>query len=163
MGLSELVGCSPTFNWREVRPAQTALKIMFPCKPELTVRSVTLAGQEVAMTMLSCVTGGATFSLTYADMSDTKGLDSTLVNWQQATLGNMRVASVKDVAFMFKGANVASQTAKVTAQGARLDGTGMSIEAIWFAFGTQVFQAVVTGNANNTDVSETFFSGITTP
>ena len=163
MGLCVLVGCSPTFNWREVRPAQTALKIMFPCKPELTVRTVTLAGQEVGMTMLSCVTGGATFSFTYADMSDSKGLDSTLVNWRQATLANMRAATVKEVDFMLKGENVASQTAKVTAHGARLDGSGMSIEAIWFAFGTQVFQAIVTANANNTDVSETFFSGITTP
>ena len=115
------------------------------------------------MTMLSCVTGGATFSFTYADMSDSKGLDSTLVNWRQATLANMRAATVKEVDFMLKGENVASQTAKVTAHGARLDGSGMSIEAIWFAFGTQVFQAIVTANANNTDVSETFFSGITTP
>jgi hypothetical protein len=161
-GLSVLMGCSPAFNWRDVRPAQTSLRALFPCKPDQNERAVALAGKEVTMTMLGCKAGDASFALAYADTKDTAGLSATLGQWRQTTLNNVRAAPAEEVRYVLQGASEAAPAVKVTAHGSRLDGTAMSLQAVWFAHGTQVFQATVTADALKSVASETFFSGIRT-
>ena len=114
------------------------------------------------MTMLSCETGDASFTLTYADTKDPKGLNTTLANWRQATLTHMRALPVEEVHYLIKGASEVEPAVKVTAHGTRQDGTAMSVQAVWLVYGTQVFQVTVTANALNSVESETFFSGIRT-
>ena len=55
-----LAGCSPAFNWREVRPENTRLQVLLPCKPDKAQKVVPLGGQATTLSMLGCDAGGAT-------------------------------------------------------------------------------------------------------
>jgi hypothetical protein len=68
--LALLAACSPTFNWREVRVASTALKAMMPCKPDKGVRTVPMAGRQVELEAWGCDAGGATFAVLFADIGE---------------------------------------------------------------------------------------------
>ncbi|MET0348199.1 MAG: hypothetical protein ABW067_00305, partial [Rhizobacter sp.] len=65
-----LAGCSPTYDWRELRPDGLGVVTMFPCKPTREARSVALAGAPATMTLLACAAGGATFGLAVIDVPD---------------------------------------------------------------------------------------------
>lgn len=52
-----LAACNPVFNWREVRPDNTALTLLLPCKPDKAQRSVPLGGRPTELAMLACDAG----------------------------------------------------------------------------------------------------------
>jgi hypothetical protein len=60
--LMSLSGCTPTFNWREVRFDQAGVTALLPCKPDRAVRVVQLAGLPVTTNMAGCEAGGAMFT-----------------------------------------------------------------------------------------------------
>lgn len=155
-----LHGCSPTLNWRDVRTDQTPLTALFPCKPDQVVRTVSLGAKAVAMTMLGCDAGGATFTLAHADMKDAANPGAALEQWKLATLGNMRVGSAREIPFLIKGASVSPQPVRVEARGVRPDGTAVAVQAVWFASGSQVFQAAVHADSVSPAVAESFFAGL---
>ena len=158
--LPVLHGCSPTLNWRDVRTDQTPLTALFPCKPDQVVRTVSLGAKDVAMTMLGCDAGDATFTVTYADMKDGVNPGAALGQWKAATLGNMRVGSASELPFPIKGASVSPQPVRVEVHGVRPDGTAVAMHAVWFASGTQVFQAAVHADSVSPAVAESFFAGL---
>ena len=41
-----LSACTPTYNWREVRPEGSGVVLMMPCKPDSHARRVRLAGGD---------------------------------------------------------------------------------------------------------------------
>src|SRR5947208_3239855 len=86
--------CTPTFDWREVRPAQTRVLLLFPCKPASHARSVHLGSRDVEMVMLACKTGGGTFSLTYADVGEMSRVEAALIALQAAATTNVRGTAV---------------------------------------------------------------------
>src|SRR5512134_2247565 len=92
-------GCSPTFNWREVRAEPTPLTAMLPCKPDKATREVPMAGRRVELTALSCEAGGATFALLFADVGEPARLGEVLAQWNTATLGNLRSAGGRSSPF----------------------------------------------------------------
>jgi hypothetical protein len=155
-----LQGCSPTLNWRDVRTDQTPLIALFPCKPDQVVRTVSLGAKDVAMTMLGCDAGDATFSLAHADMRDAANPGAALDQWKRTTLGNMRVGSASELPFPIKGASVSPQPVRVEVRGVRPDGTAVAMHAVWFASGTQVFQAAVHADSVSPAVAESFFAGL---
>ncbi|MDO8250012.1 MAG: hypothetical protein Q7T78_09900 [Rhodoferax sp.] len=157
-----LNGCSPTFNWRDVRPAQTSLVALFPCKPDQGERVVNLGAKGVAMTMLACDAGGITFALAYADLKDSAMTGAALVQWKAATLGNLRAQSVIEQPFMLKGASLPPPVL-LAAPGTRPDGRAVVLQAVWFAAGSVVFQAAVYADAANPSVADTFFAGLRLP
>jgi hypothetical protein len=67
--MAVLIGCTPTFNWREVAFEQADVKALLPCKPDRGSRAVTLAGQSVRMGMLGCESGGAMFTVSLVQAS----------------------------------------------------------------------------------------------
>lgn len=155
-----LNGCSPTFNWRDVRPDQTPLVALFPCKPDQGARVVSLGAKDVTMTMLGCDAGGATFTLAYADLKDAAMTGAGLAQWKAATLGNMRTKSSSELPFLLKGARVLPQSVQVEARGFRPDGMAVAVQAVWFAAGSQVYQAAVYADASNHAAAETYFAGL---
>ena len=46
--------CSPSLDWREVRPLDSSVVALFPCKPSGQERRVLMAGQPVRLTLLAC-------------------------------------------------------------------------------------------------------------
>ena len=157
-----LAACSPAFNWREVRPENTRLQVLLPCKPDKAEKVVPLGGQATTLSMLGCDAGGATFAVAVADVGDAAQAASVLALWQELTLANMKAApdtrQVIDQKII--GASAAVPIVRVQAQGQRADGTAVSGQAAYFAQGSQVFQVVLYAPKIAPDVAETFFSSL---
>src|SRR5262249_16960256 len=58
--------CSPTFDWREVRPPDAEAVLNLPCKPEFQNRK---AANGAAMGLAHCKTGGFEFAFSWADVA----------------------------------------------------------------------------------------------
>src|SRR5688572_32294616 len=84
VSVSIVAACSPSLNWREVRPEATGLIAMLPCKPDKGSRTVPMAGRQVALAALSCDTAGATFALLSADIQDSARVGEVLAQWKTA-------------------------------------------------------------------------------
>ncbi|MFI5443985.1 hypothetical protein ACHMXK_01735 [Polaromonas sp. UC242_47] len=161
--LLALAACSPTFNWREVRPENTRLSLLLPCKPDKAQKTVPLGGQTAQLSMLGCDAGGATFAVAVADMGDAAHTGAALAQWQSLTLANMKAGPVGSGAgatqvLPFKAPGLAPglQAVLVKAQGRRADGSAVSGQAVYFVQGAQVFQVVLYASQVSPEVAETF-------
>ena len=160
--LLALAGCSPAFNWREVRPDSTRLNLLLPCKPDKAQKVVPLGGQPTTLSMLGCEAGGATFAVAVADLGDAARAAAVLALWQGLTLANMKAApgTAQALPLTIRGASAAPPVARVQARGQRADGTPVTGQAAYFAQGSQVFQVVVYAPQIAPEVAETFFSSL---
>lgn len=158
--LAAATGCSPTFNWREVRAEPSPLKAMLPCKPEQGSRRVPMAGGEVDLAVMGCDTGGATFAILHARLADPAKAGEVLVQWNRATLANMKAGAPSARPFVPPGALVLPGSQRVSATGSRADGTPVRGEAAYFAQGPFVFQAVVYADDPGADMLQPFFEGL---
>lgn len=154
------IGCSPTFDWREVRVESTPLIAMLPCKPDKAAREVPMAGHKVELTVLSCEAGGATFALLFADIGEPSRLGDVLAQWNTATLGNMRSAGGQASPFRPPGALALPQSVQVVAVGKRPDGSKVESQAAYFAHANRVYQAVIYAGQLRPEAVEGFFSGL---
>ncbi|WP_439520981.1 hypothetical protein [Hydrogenophaga sp.] len=161
-----LSACSPTFNWRELRPQGTPLQALMPCKPEHASRSVPLAGAATDMHLHSCDTGGLSFAIAWVELGDAARVDAALAEWPRASLASLRVApDVVDSPaarwdVRLAGASVARGLA---AQGTDPQGQSVQMRAAYFVRGTQVFQAAIYGPTVPAEVSTTFFEALQLP
>ncbi len=157
-----LTACSPTFNWREVRPENTRLSLLLPCKPDKAGKTVPLGGQPTQLAMLGCDAGGVTFAVASADLGDASKSASVLERWQNLTLLNMKASpdSVQRMPLKLPLAAVEPVPVLVKAQGQRADGSSVIGQAAYFSQGSQVFQVVLYAGAAKPEVAETFFSSL---
>ncbi len=156
-----LGGCSPSFNWRDVRPDDTGLLLLLPCKPDKAQRTVPLGGTPVELRMQGCDAGGATFAIASANIGDAAVAAAVLEQWQKLTLLNMRAEGQAQVTpLKTVGASPSPAAVLVKAQGKRADGTAVTGQAAYFARGPQVFQAVLYADKLPQEASETFFSSL---
>jgi hypothetical protein len=170
-----LAACSPAFNWREVRPDNTRLSLLLPCKPDKAQKTVPLGGQLTVLAMLGCDAGGATFAVAVADLGDAAKAAPVLAQWQSLTLANMKAAPAgagtgpgvtQVVPFKLPGASAEPAPLLVSAQGQRTDGTAVTGRAAYFAQGSQVFQVVMYSGTTTpkrnaaAEAAETFFAGL---
>jgi hypothetical protein len=158
-----LAACNPTFNWREVRPDETRLALLLPCKPDKAEKMVPLGGRPTPLRLLGCDAGGATFAIAVADLADlgnASQLANILAQWQALTLANMKAGAPQVTALAIKGAAPSPAPVLVKAQGRRADGTVVSGHAAYFTQGTQVFQAVVYADKLSSEAAETYFASL---
>lgn len=90
-----LAGCSPTYNWREVRPEGAPLRAMLPCKPDRAERALPLLGPQAAAVpvwMLSCTAGGHRFALAAARLPDGVPAARVLRDWRLAAWASLQQA-----------------------------------------------------------------------
>ncbi len=158
-----LGGCSPTFNWREVRLEQSGVAVLFPCKPETHVRQVELDGQTLSMTLLGCSAGDANFALAYARLGEGRLPGSALRRWRQLTLGNLGAQGVSDMAYPLPGARSDPQSVRLGAAGRRPDGSSLAAQAFWFTQDRWVYQASVLSERLREAEVETFMTSIRLP
>lgn len=154
-----LVACSPTFNWREVRPS-TDLVALFPCKPDVTSRTLRLAGVKVAARMSSCSTGGMTFAVLHVDMANPALLVPAVAELKAGAVANLGGRSVSVSEGGWAGIDGALPVQRLVLAGQRPDGLEIHARAILFAHGLRVYQATVTGNDMDADAVDVFFSGL---
>lgn len=153
-------GCSPTFNWRQVRLDRTPLKGMLPCKPDQASRKMPLAGADVEMHMAGCEAGAALFAIAWIEVPDASQSGPALVQWQNAMLANMQAVTTQVEDYSPKGGSESPRGVRVSAGGRRLDGSAVQAQGAWFAHGKQVYHAVIYADKLNGDVVETFFTGL---
>ncbi|MBK5205101.1 MAG: hypothetical protein JJD98_06755 [Polaromonas sp.] len=160
--LLALAACSPAFNWREVRPENTRLSLLLPCKPDKAEKIVPLGGPPTTLSMLGCEASGATFAVAVADLGEAAKAAPVLAQWQGLTLANMKARpdTRQTLPLRLPGAAAEPGPVLVTAQGQRADGTAVSGQAAYFAQGSQVFQAVIYAVQITPEVAETFFSSL---
>ena len=156
-----LAACNPVFNWREVRPDNTALTVLLPCKPDKAQRSVPLGGRPTELAMLGCDAGDATFAVAVATLEDAAQAAAVLAGWQTATLANLKAAGDGQTGpLKLPGADALPPAVLVRASGQRANGRAVQSQAAYFSQGRQVFQAVIYADKIDPEVAETFFSSL---
>ena len=161
-GIMSLAACSPAFNWREVRPDNTRLSLLLPCKPDKAQKVVPLGGRATTLSMLGCDAAGATFAVAVADVGDAGTAALVLEQWQSLTLANMKaVPATREVlALKIPGLSAGAFASRVAAQGQRIDGKAVAGQAAYFVQGSQVFQVVMYAQQIAPEAADTFFSSL---
>ena len=158
--LAALGACSPTLDWREVRPPGTAVVALMPCRPTASVRSVPLAGQPVRLSMLACKAQDLTWALAAADVGDPARVASVLAALRDSVLANLEATVVGSEPAAVRGATPGAQPARVRVAGRKPDGSAANGQFVVFAHGTQVFEALVIGAAVPEAAAGTFFDSL---
>jgi len=158
-----IAGCSPTLNWREVRPEGSGAAVMFPCKPSREVREVPLAGAQVSMTIMACRTGEAMYALSFADVGDAARVAPALEALREAAIGNLSGSVVSSQAARVEGMTPQAQALLLSVRGVLPDGTRVQERLAVFSKGTRVFQATLFGARLEAEAVETFFGGLRLP
>ena len=157
--------CSPTFNWRELRPQGTPLEALMPCKPESATRPVPLLGTPVPLHMHSCDAGGLTFAVAWAELAEASQAQEALQQWQSASLAAIRVqpgGAGRDENWPASVAGVAAAQG-VSAQGTDHQGKDLRSKAVYFEKDGKIYQAAIYGARIDEAVSATFFEGLVLP
>jgi hypothetical protein len=159
-----LVACSPTFNWREMRPVGAPLLLLMPCKPEIATRSVPMLGQPTELHMHSCTTGGLTFALAWTRLgdADAKRAFEAIGQWQVASLASIHAApgAASDWPLALPRAD---QVRGTKAQGSDHLGKPLQSQVVYFSQGPWVYQAAVYGVKLPEQTTTAFFDGLTLP
>jgi len=158
-------GCSPTLDWRELRPIGSGVVLLLPCKPVPQVRKVRLAGQLVSLTMNACRAGDQTWALAHADMGDptllAAALNELLVSIG-TKLGATSTASSSSAAHSLAvtGATPHAGSQRQGLSGRLPNGTAVQAEVAVFVLGTTVVQATVLGPSLPAEAVEMFFGSL---
>lgn len=155
-----LGACSPSMDWRQIRPDGWAIEASLPCRPASHARTVTLAGEAVSMTVYACTVDGVTFGLASAALSDVRRVDAALIELADAASRN--VSGAVDVE---GGADVLGMTPTAAARRVRLhgrlpDGRAVVEHVAFFSFGPRVYQATLLGGSPSLPVVDAFFAGL---
>ncbi len=153
--------CSPTFNWREVPVGDAGLVAMLPCKPDRATRAMPLGNASVAVEVVGCEAGGATFAVAHARAADAAQAEVWLIAWRAATRAQLADAQPADTPATLPRA--ALRPAPV-----RLDARGQAqAHLLWFAQtragGVSLYQATVLGRPSAADAVSTFDEGLRLP
>jgi hypothetical protein len=153
--------CSPTFNWREVPVGDAGLVVMLPCKPDRATRAMPLGSAAVAVEVVGCEAGGATFAVAHARATDAAQAEAWMAAWRAATRAQLDDAQPTEAPTTLPRA--ALQPAPV-----RLDGRGQAqAHLLWFAQtragGVSLYQATVLGRPSAADAVSTFDEGLRLP
>jgi len=161
--LLSLSACSPTFNWRALPLDGTPLQALMPCKPESASRPVPLLQDSpTTLHLYSCEAGGLRFAVAWADAGAADRVAPALDAWRQASLHTLRAAPPAASADTAWPAQVAGADAVLGVQASGTDPQGQPVQtrAVYFARGTQVFQAAVYGARLPDEALEAFFAGL---
>ena len=95
-GVVLLGACSPKLDWREARPADAGLQLMFPCKPAVQTRAEpgapasTPAAAPQALGLAVCTADDVSFSLAWAELGDPAQLGPALREMRTSLLARLQ-------------------------------------------------------------------------
>lgn len=160
-------GCSPTFNWRNVRldSRAGALNALLPCKPDRAERPVSFdGGASVPLSMIGCSTGGLTFTLAHLPVTEGADAATTLARWRAANAARLGAAETGPEPFMLTNALPLPASGLATTLARDAAGQPVRQRAAWFARadsgGIELFQAALLGSAIDAAAADTFFSNL---
>lgn len=157
-----LAACTPTFNWRQWRQDGTPLVALMPCKPDQATRPIPLSGAPAELHMASCEAGGLTYALAWAEAGDASRAAELWAQWPRAALASVRATEAAAQPWN-QGIKGVEQVKALQVAGQDAKGRATTMQAIWFARGTQVYQAAIYGPSIREDASAPFFEGLSLP
>lgn len=149
-------GCSPTFDWREVRFV-SGLVALFPCRPETHSRQLLLAGDPVTMELASCTAGELTFAVGQLELADAARVEPVKQILRDALRLNLALP-----ARTATGAEdtMQAQSDRFSVDGSGPDGKPLSARSRIFSRTATVFQATVYGRQLKAEPVDFFFSSL---
>lgn len=156
--MASLVACSPSLNWREVRPLDAQAVALFPCKPDDLLRQVDLAGLSLSLHLVSCEAQGRVFALAHAALPSGAQASEVLDALRRATESNVGSKGVVLPAWSVRGMGPDPAAQHLRWRGVRPDGSSLEVEAVYFSGGDRVYQASIVGSSSEVEAAEMFFS-----
>ncbi|MET0334068.1 MAG: hypothetical protein ABW190_07330 [Rhizobacter sp.] len=152
--------CSPTLDWREVRPEESSVVALFPCKPTTDARMVSLAETRVRMQLVACRAGDVTWALAHADVADAARVAPALKSLRDAAASNLKGTAQAVGPMQLNGMTPNPQAERVRVQGRLPTGEAVVLEGGFFVRGTRVYQVSVMGQKLDADALGVFFDGL---
>lgn len=162
-GVATVAACTPTLNWRDVRPAGSGVQLLLPCKPDTQERTVALAGSPVRLTLTVCRAADQVWALAHADVVDPARVGPALAALQAGAAANLGASAATWAPQPVPGATPQPGSGRARLQGQRPDGQAAQMQVLVFARGTQVFQASVVGPALAKEAVDAYFKSIRFP
>jgi hypothetical protein len=156
-------GCAPALDWREVRPSEAGVVLMFPCKPASHARRVRLLHAMVRLELHACTTAGATWALAFADVDEPAQVGPALDELRQAAIANLAATVGRERALQVPGATPNPASRQVDLKGRGPDGRALTERLALFAKGLRIYQATVLGERIDIEAAETFFDSLRLP
>lgn len=169
-----LTACSPTFNWRVVKPADLAVVVMLPDKPASLTQRIQLDGRELVMTMTGAKADDFSFTVACAALPDAPGTPpEALAASRAAVLAAMRAGMLQNIGLP-SGASDAVEVPIVDGAGAtrgqvagvrvnvqgRVQGRAVQMQALFVGEGRRACQAVALGAGLPADEARTFLESV---
>lgn len=159
-----LAACTPTLDWRTVRPQGSGLEALFPCKPAAHARNVALAGVSVEMTLYACAAGGATYAVGFAEIGQPQSVERALGELSASAARNIgAVAPSAQLPLRVVGMTPNPRAGRQILVGQLGDGLRVVEQVAVFARGTRVFQATMVGARLDAEAVEAFFGALRLP
>lgn len=155
-----LLACAPALDWRELRPGDSGLSVLFPCKPASHARRVTLGSDALRLELHACTAGGMTWAVSFADVQDPARVAPALDELRAAAAHNLSAASAQRLALKVEGATPNAASQRVQLQGHLPDGRAVLMQVAVFAKGTRVFQATALGDGLDAEAADSFFDSL---
>ena len=126
-------------------------------------RDATLLDRRVRMSLHSCSADGANYAVTHADLGDPARVGPALAQMQAALAANLGSEPADGTPFRVAGMTPGEPAVRLRLRGSMPDGAGVEEQAVLFAQGTRVYQAVVLGKQAHPDAADTFFASLRLP
>ena len=157
-----MVGCSPALDWRDVRPADSGITLLMPCRPSAQTRQLRLANRPVGLALHACSAGGATWAVAFADVGDPAAVGVALQALHRSAVANLGAAASRPMplAAPVPGATPHEHSTRVRVTGSLPDGRVVDEVVAVFVYGTVVFQATALGEGLSDEAVQSFFGSL---
>ena len=164
MVLLGLAACSPEMDWRSVGFEGSTLKVQLPCKPDRTSRRVTMGASNVDLQVAGCELGKRMVAVMTAQLPQGADANTILQGWQKITLENIQAQTDTRQPWVKTGMMVLPGSEAVQAQGRRVDGRVVQMQAVWGAYvqgeHLHIVHAVVYADKRAEEPAATLFEAI---
>jgi len=169
--LLSLAACQPNLNWRATQLEGSSLRFELPCKPDRTVRQVTMAGEALDLAVAGCEADDAVWAVMSTSVKASVDRAELMKGWRQATLQNMRAQGVNETPWTPQHLAILPGALRVKAQGTGPTGQAVKANAVWFAHidgdAVRLVHAVVyqnkTSRAQNDQSADQFLESLQWP
>ncbi|MFN3566256.1 MAG: hypothetical protein ACK4V1_09790 [Burkholderiaceae bacterium] len=163
-----LSGCSPRFDWREIRSAEAGFAVHLPDKPQTVTRDIDFDGGRIAMTMISTGVGPTMFAVGVARLPPRALEDAVAIRRAVAFFRDGLVRNIggdviwqRPAPLVTAGGHTLRVAEAVAARGKiGADGRAAQLAARFYVADDRFYQVVALGAEGELtdDVLETFFS-----
>jgi hypothetical protein len=152
--LIALSACSPGLDWREVNPAESGARALFPCKPEVSNRLATPT-EPSRMGLAHCKAAGLSFALAWAELADPAQIAPALLQMRLSVASKLAATAAPPQPIQLPG-----MTPNGEAQWQSLSAPSQQAKVAVFSRGLLVYQLVMTGPKRDDAAWENFKASI---